>query len=84
MTSKKLDYAKLAVKWICGAGTSKVVHDIIENNTTNESTLDTAKIWIGSGVLGMMIAERVSEFTDSKFDEIAEQAVKFKKNLDAK
>jgi hypothetical protein len=66
--SDKLAIAKLAINVTAGLGVSKVVHDIIANNTTVETTADAVKVWTGSLVIGSMVAEQASSHVNRKFD----------------
>lgn len=69
--SNKLAIAKLVVNAAAGAGVSKVINDIIQNNTTVETTADAVKVWVGSGVIGMMAADAGSKHVNAKFDSVA-------------
>lgn len=68
--SDKIKLAKMAVRIVTTVGVSKVVHDIIQNNTTVETGADSAKVWVGSYILGSMITEKARENTSQKFDDI--------------
>jgi hypothetical protein len=68
--SDKLRIAKAITKIIAGIGVSKVVNDIITNNTTVENVGDAAKVWAGSIVIGSMVAANASEHVDTKFDAV--------------
>lgn len=70
MTSK-LDIAKAVINCAAGAGVSKVVHDIIKNNTDTETTAEAVKVAAGSIVIGSMVADRASEHVSAKVDKIA-------------
>lgn len=76
--TNKLDIVKTAINFAAGAGVSKVVHDIIKNNTDPETTADTLKVAAGSIVLGSMVADRASEHVNAKVDAIAAWASKLK------
>lgn len=67
----KLGFAKLAINVAAGMGVSKVVNDVISNNTNIDSTEDQIKVAIGSVVIGSMIAEKASEHVNAKVDAIA-------------
>lgn len=70
MSVDKLAIAKQAATIIAGAGVSKCVNDIVVNNTTIETGADSAKVWVGSLVLGSMIAKAGSEHVAERFDSI--------------
>jgi hypothetical protein len=69
--SDKLMLTKLAVQVISGIGVSKVVKDIIANNTTVETTADAVKVWTGSVVIGSMASDAVSNHVNAKIDQVA-------------
>lgn len=64
--------AKKAVSVVVGAGTSKIVKGIIENNTSPETLTDKAAIFAATFVVGSMVAEATSKHTGAKIDEIAD------------
>jgi hypothetical protein len=68
--SDKFAIAKLVINFAAGAGVSKVVNDIITNNTTVETTTDAAKVWAGSVVIGSMVAEAGSKHVNAKVDAV--------------
>jgi len=68
LTSDKIKYAKMAAQLITTIGVGKVTRDIIQNNTTVETTADAAKVWAGSFVIGGMVAEQASAHVDRRID----------------
>ncbi len=84
MISNKITAVKTVVNIIAGAGVSKIVNDIITNNTITGTTADTAKVWVGSVVLGSMVAERVSDHVNAKIDETANHFADRKEQKDNK
>lgn len=68
MSSEHIAIAKALVNIASGMGVSKVVHDVIENNTNVETTADAVKVWTGSVVIGGMVAEHASEHVNRRFD----------------
>lgn len=68
----KLHYIKLAAQFVVGASVSKVINDVITNNTDPETTLDAIEIGIGSATLGWMVSDMAKEWTDAKIDWAAE------------
>lgn len=66
--SDKILYTKLAAKIATTLGVSKVVHDIIQHNVTIETAADSAKVWVGSFVIGGMVTEQATEHVDRKID----------------
>lgn len=71
MSSSKLEMIKFATNVIAGAGVSKVIKDIIANNTTVETTGDAIKVWTGSIVIGSMAADAGSKHVNAKVDAVA-------------
>lgn len=69
--SDKLAIAKLVINFTAGAGVSKVINDIIRNNTTVETTQDAFKVWTGSIVIGSMAADAGSKHVNTKIDAVA-------------
>lgn len=69
--SDKFAIAKLVINLAAGAGVSKVVNDIISNNTTVETTADAVKVWTGSIVIGSMAADAGSKHVNAKVDQVA-------------
>jgi hypothetical protein len=67
-TSEKINLAKFGINLISTVGVSKVVRDIIQNNTDVETTADAVKVWAGSLVIGGMVAERASEHVNRRVD----------------
>lgn len=70
--SDKYAIAKLVINFAAGAGVSKVVNDIIKNNTTVETTADAAKVWAGSVVIGSMAADAGSKHVNAKVDAVTD------------
>lgn len=67
----KLDIAKMVTSFVVGAGTSKIVTGIIQNNTSPEKLTDQVAIVAGGVVLGSMVADLSKKYTNDKIDEIA-------------
>jgi hypothetical protein len=66
--SDKFPVAKLAVHLIASVGVSKVINDIITNNTRVETAADAVKVWTGSIVIGSMVAEVASKHVNERMD----------------
>jgi hypothetical protein len=66
--SNSLPIARLAVHLIAGVGVSKVVNDIIVNNTKILTTADAVKVWTGSVVIGSMISEQAVKHVNGRVD----------------
>jgi hypothetical protein len=67
----KLDIAKKAVSFVVCAGTTKIVHQIIVNNSQPKSTADLVSMTAGGFVIGAIVADASRKYTDEKIDEIA-------------
>lgn len=74
----KLDIAKTAVNFIVGGGVTKIVNDVIANNTDPETTKEKIEVAAGSLVLATMIVGRTSEYTNARMDEAALWLTKLK------
>lgn len=70
MKVDKLALSKMAINFAAGAGVSKVVNDIIKNNTEVETVKDALEVAIGSLVLGSMAADAGSKHVNTKVDAI--------------
>lgn len=67
--SNKVALARLAVHLVGAAGVSKVVNDIISNNTSIETTADAVKVWAGAIVIGSMVAEQAQKHVDTRMNQ---------------
>jgi len=70
MSTDKMKIAKAAIRIIAGAGCSKVVNDIIRNNTNVETTMDSIKVLVGSVVIGTMVADAGADHVETKVDQL--------------
>lgn len=68
----KLEIAKSVTSFVVGAGTSKIITQIIKNNTQPENVTDTVTMTAGAVVLGMMVADVTRKYTDAKIDAAAD------------
>lgn len=64
----KLQIVKGLVGSVVAGGVSKIVHDIIANNTSPEKLVDKVPVYIGAGVLGMMAKDLSKAYTSDKID----------------
>jgi energy-converting hydrogenase Eha subunit E len=71
MVSSSLPIGRLAVQVVSTVGVSKVVNDIIANNTNVLTTFDAIKVWTGSIVIGAVIVETTSNYVDAKMIQLA-------------
>lgn len=77
----KLHYIKLAAQFVIGASVSKVINDVITNNTDPETTIDQIEITVGSAALGWMVSDMAKEWTDTKIDTVAEKIEEIKADI---
>lgn len=68
--SEKAPIIRLVTQLFASAGVSKVVNDIITNNTNIQTTPDAVKVWMGSIVIGSMIAEQASKHVNDRIDAV--------------
>ncbi len=66
----KTAFAKNAVSAVVWFSVSKVIDQIIQNNTTPIKWLDKPRITIGSYFLGAILAKACKSYTDEKIDEL--------------
>jgi hypothetical protein len=66
--SGALPIAKLAIHAVSSFGVSKIVHDIIRNNTTIVTPLDQVRVTVGSLVIGSVIAQHASKHVNDRMD----------------
>jgi hypothetical protein len=64
----KLDVTKIATNFVVGAGVSKIVKDIIVNNTHVETTNQKVVVFAGALVIGMMAKDATKSYTNAKID----------------
>lgn len=65
-----LDLAKMAARYMIGAGTGKIVVSIIQNNVAAPENLYKKVQIVGAGiVIGMMAKDATKKYTDMKIDE---------------
>jgi len=67
-----LPVARIAVHVIASLGVSKVVGDVIKNNTTVVTTADAVKVYAGGLVLGSIIVDAASEHVTDRMNSISE------------
>ena len=66
----KTQIAKHVTSAIVGWSTSKVVRNVIENNTEPDGTTDKLAVTIGSYVLGAIAADASKKWTDAQIDKL--------------
>jgi hypothetical protein len=68
--SGTLPLAKLAVHLVASLGVSKVINDVVINNTNVATTTDAVKVAAGSIVIGSMIAEHASKHVNDRMNAV--------------
>lgn len=69
---KKLEFTKEAVSFVVGAGTTRIVTQVIKNNTDPATGPYTkATNFAGALVIGKMAADATKEYTNAKIDAAA-------------
>lgn len=68
--SDKAPFIRLITQLVASVGVSKVVNDVIRNNTDILTTTDAIKVWSGSIVIGSMIAEHASNHVDNRINAV--------------
>lgn len=66
----KTDIAKTVTNLVVGAGTTRIVTQIIKNNTDPQTVTDQVTMTAGAVVLGSMAADASKEYTSAKIDQI--------------
>jgi CRISPR/Cas system type I-B associated protein Csh2 (Cas7 group RAMP superfamily) len=79
MDPEKLKLAKTIIGWSASFSVSKIVADIVRNNTVQETLGDKAKIVLGVYVLNGMMHQPIRNHTDQQVDDAIELFYKLKK-----
>lgn len=66
-----LSVTKLAVHLVASFGVTKVINDVIRNNTNVASTADAVKVATGSLVLGSMIVEQAGNHVNRQLTSVS-------------
>jgi len=70
--SGQLTTLKLAAQVVASFGVTKIVNDIIANNTTIQTTADAVKVWTGSLVIGSMVVDQSAKHIGERIDQAAD------------
>lgn len=65
-------FVRLIAQVVGSVGVSKVVNDIIVNNTNIVTTTDAVRVWAGSVVIGSMVADHASKHINDRINEVIE------------
>jgi hypothetical protein len=63
---------KVIVRFIVARATAFTIVAIIRNNTDPDNPLETAGVFVGSHVLGEMVADATEPYVNNQIDEIAD------------
>ena len=66
----KIEFAKKAITFIVGMGTTKIASDIIKNNVDPQNVAEKVTVFAGGMVIGSMAADATKEYTGAKVDEM--------------
>ena len=66
---KSIAIAKKIVTTIVGIGTTKIIHDMIENNVDTDTVYQKVTVRSASVAIGYAVSETTSSYTDRKIDE---------------
>jgi hypothetical protein len=78
-----LTVAKLAVNLVSSLGVSKIINDVVKNNTTIETVVDKILVHSGSLVLGTMIVSKASDHVNATIDGAINKIKKSKEEAEA-
>lgn len=67
----KLELTKYVTSFIVGAGTTRIVSGIINNNTEIRHVADQVTVISASVVIGSMASAATRDYTNAKIDEVA-------------
>lgn len=70
--SGQLTTLKLAAQVVASFGVTKVINDVITNNTTIQTTADAVKVWSGSLVIGSMVVDQAAKHIGDRVDQAAD------------
>lgn len=68
----KTKIAKIVVRWVVGVSVTTTMNQIVANNTVTETAAQKAEIFVGSAVLGAMVADAARKYTDNLVDSVIE------------
>jgi hypothetical protein len=78
MTTREI--AKKVVKTVVGVSTSFTVSNALKNNVASDNPVQKTEIYIGSAVVGMMVADAAERYIDKVFDTVVGAYEDLKKN----
>lgn len=70
--SRIASYTKFALDIVVGAGTAKIVRDVITKNVETETTADKFAVGTASMAIGGTVAHATKPYTDALVDDVEE------------
>jgi hypothetical protein len=74
----KIELTKQAATLVVGAGTTRIVTQVIKNNTNPQTVTDKVTMVAGAVVIGRMAADATEKYTSAKIDSAAAKWKQFK------
>jgi len=68
----KIDVTKKVTSVVIVLGTGKIISAITKNNTSPDKLTDKVTMACAAYVLGMMVADATTKYTDAKIDELVQ------------
>jgi hypothetical protein len=65
------DTVKTIAKYVVGGCVTYTVSSVLKNNTDPEKKRQKAEVYVGSAVIGLMVAEQSERWLNDKIDAIA-------------
>lgn len=69
--SGQLATLKVVGQVVASFGVTKVINDVIANNTTINTTADAVKVWAGALVIGSMVVDQAANHISDRVDQAA-------------
>jgi hypothetical protein len=69
ISEKQARFVKGVATLIVGLGTTKIVRDVIANNTSTETLPEKVTVTAASAAIGGIATEKTKSYTDAKIDE---------------
>ncbi len=68
----KIKLAKTVISTVVGLGASKVVAQVIANNTHPEDMKDKIMLFAGAAAIGGMVSDAAKKYTDKSVDQVVD------------
>jgi hypothetical protein len=66
MSNNAFAIVKLSTQLVAGLGVTKIVSDIIQNNTNVETTAQAVKVWVGGAALAGVMVKQSSDYIEDQ------------------